>query len=156
MQEVDTYLEQDIPSDLRGDALAFRSSLHEDAGDWDAAVADLTAALPLADSAYQRYSIELTLGRLYEEAGETLEASKWYLTALETTNESGTTSAGTALLRLLNVKAEEALSTVERALATQGVTHSWELLQIEGDPELTDLKKAAELLVDAQSRPMPS
>lgn len=156
MQEVEAYLEQDIPSDLRGDALAFRASLHEDAGDSEAAVADLAAALPLADSAYQRYSIELTLGRLYEEAGDVPEASQWYLTALETAVESGTTSAGTALLRLLKVKAEDVLTDRERVLATQAVRHSWKLLQIKGDPESIDLKQAAELLVEAQSRPGPS
>jgi len=152
---VESYLERVEFDDLRSDALAFRASIHEQQGDSRKALEDLRAAHELARDSYQRYSLELSLGRLFEDLDRSQEALQWYFRALETATDHGSTAAGTALLRVLKIRGEKDLSPDERRLAEKSAKESWHLLRMKGEPDLQHLEKTALLLIEAQSRPLP-
>ncbi len=157
IDEVDEYLRREPEGDLRGEALGFRASLREDNGDLEEARQDLLAALSLRPPAsYQRYTLELALGNVAEKLGECEEAASCYSQALETVANDPTTSGGSALLRLLQLRGEHGLKPDERVLAGHVAQQSWQLLHLEGEVDLEDLTRTAELLVKAQGRSLPT
>ena len=150
---VDDYLSKATFADLRSDVLAFRASLYEQQGNPEKALEDFFAALELVDVGYQKYTLELCVGCLYEDFfGNLDEAIHWYLSALHTAIEDGSTAAGTVLLRFLKLRGEQDLSAAERRLAEENARHSWQLLKMEGEPDLQLLEQTALLLVEAQGR----
>jgi hypothetical protein len=152
---VNRFLGKTTFTDLRSDALAFRASLNEDRGALKAARQDLAEALELVDVGYQQYSLELSLGRLDEEHASDLKgARRWYLRAIETAIEDGKTSAGTALLRFLAARGEQNLLPEERQLVEESMRKSWHLLKLKGEPDLDRLERMAQLLVEAQGKPL--
>jgi len=155
--EVEEYLRREPGADLRGEALGFRASLREDNGEFAEARQDLLAALSLSQTgSYQRYTLELALGNIEEKLGEHGQAASWYLQALATVAEDPTTSGGSALLRLLQLQGTHGLRPHDRTLADRVAQKSWKLLLLEGEPDLEDLTRTAELLVEAQGQPLPA
>jgi len=150
------YLSQSRPLDLSRQAIAFRGDLHEESGNLEIARASYLAARELSEKPdYERYTLELSLGSVAEKLGDRRSAGAWYLRALETAFLDGTTSGGSALLRLLELRVEQGLSEEERQLAENVVRQSWRLLGVEGEPSLEDLRRAARKLIEAQGRPRP-
>lgn len=153
---VNRFLETTTFTDLRSDALAFRAALNEQRGELEKAREDLAAALELVEGGYQKYSLELSLGRLAEAHSSDLEgARRWYLRAIQTAAKDDTTSAGTALLRFLTARGEQNLLPEERKLVEESMRQSWHLLKLKGEPDLNRLRKMALRLVEAQGEPLP-
>lgn len=150
---VGRYLAGNPPFDLRRRAIAFRGDLHEDSGDLDAAKSDFNLALDLSkEPDYERYTLELALGAVAKKLGNLEEADSWYRSALETASLDPTTSGGTALRSLLELRGGNEFSEEERQLVAKVIQQSWHLLQMEGEPNLADLQGTAWKLTLAQGR----
>jgi tetratricopeptide (TPR) repeat protein len=147
------FISDHVDSPVINEALALRSLIYEDLGDLDRARDDLIRALALtAYPSYLRFTLQLSLAVLDEQAGSNMDAIAGYLRSLETALDEGKTSVGTALRRLLALRPVEHLAHAERDLIGRAVQQSWTILGLPGNPDLSDLKKAADVLVEAQSR----
>jgi len=154
--EVSSFLELHLADDTRADALAFRAVISTEQGEIELAKADLLKARSIVTAgSYKKYTIELALGGLSEEAGDSMEAASWYLEALNTVVKDPTTSGGSALVSLLTLKQHASLDPDQQEVCERVARQAWSLFQMPGEPDLTDLGKTARALVQASARPLP-
>lgn len=154
LELVSQYLAGVQPPDQRRQAIAFRGDLYEENGDLEAAKNDFGLAHDLSEAPdYERYTLEIALGSVAKKMGHLEAAESWYLKALETAAVDFTTSGGTALRCLLELRGGLSLSDDERRLVEKVVRQSWHLLRVEGEPNLEDLEGTARKLIAAQDRP---
>jgi tetratricopeptide (TPR) repeat protein len=150
---IDHYLASNPAPVIKSDALSFRAIALEDLGNLQAAKRDFLSAHALSQPAsYARYTIELSLADLCRRLQQAYEAQAWYFKALETVAEDSTTSGGSALWRFLDLVGERSLTDRETAICRRVVRQSWELQQLSGEPELEDLRLAADKIRHAESR----
>lgn len=157
VEELDSFLRTRPKFDLASDALALRSVLREKQGERALAKADLLSAHALLPEAnYQKYTIELSIGALCAKQNSTEEAVEWYFRALETASKDFGTSGGSALESLLELRSFASMDGDQQALCLQVVRQAWNLFGLAGEPDVTDLKRAARLLIEAATRPLKS
>jgi tetratricopeptide (TPR) repeat protein len=150
---MDGLLSQELDPELRSEVIGFRAVLREDLGDCQNAKEDFLLALSLSQmGSYPRYTLELTLGGLSERLGIPDEAVSWYIKALLTVAENEGISGGTALKSFLKIKGDSAITDQEQVLCNHVVEKSWKLLWLPGGPDLSNLKEAAETLLQAEGR----
>ena len=155
MTEVDEFLKSQPSPDLASEALAFRADIREQQGQVDQVLSDLLEARSLTPSAsYRRYTIELSLAATYEKAGRSEEAVGWYLAALDSSAQDPTTSGASALAALLTLRDFRDLDQPHRDVCRQVARQAWNLFRLPGEPDLEDLKKTAQVLSEASSRPL--
>jgi tetratricopeptide (TPR) repeat protein len=154
-QEIEVFLGTEPHKRFRSEALALRATIREDRDDLDGAESDLLNAADLTTKAdYHRYTLALSLGNLYERRKNPDQALLWYREAIEITIEDPSTSAGTAILGLLRIRGEQP-SSEDLDLCWRAAHQSWKLLRLPGDPYANNLARTAEMLVQAQGRPLP-
>lgn len=152
--ELDRFLASDPPHDLRREAISFRGRIHEDRKDLEAAKADFSSALAIAEEhALERYPIEISLAGVCRRSGNLDEAEEWYSTALRTAAADPKTSGAGTLLWLLRLRGERGLTDGERRLARKVVHQAWSLLRVDGEPDLGDLEATCKKLIEAQRGP---
>ncbi len=152
--ELDEYLAGEHPADLTREAVAFRATLHEEAGDLPAAKEDFLLALSFAtEPDHVRFELQDCLAATSTKLGEAAQADKWYSAALRTAASDPRVAGGGFLLRFLRLRGERGLSEEELLIAKQVLQQSWHLLGVEGEPDLTNLKASAKKLVEAQRGP---
>lgn len=155
--KIDAFLALGPSTDLRCDALVLRASVVESQGLMDIARSNLHEARGLAlPVSYRKYTIELALAGFHEKEGAHEAAISWYLAALETVVEDPTTSGGVAVANLLDLRDYSSLSSWQRDLCLRAVHQAWELFQLLGAPDVSDLRGAAQILIEASTRPLPS
>jgi len=153
IQRVEEYLRSEPPVDLRRQALGFRGSLRQEEGELEGAMADFLAARALTEKPdFERYTLEQSAATISQQLGQTEEAERWNVAALETAAADPTTSGAAALRALLTLRAQAGLEPDEEELARRVVRQAWHLLRVEGEPDLSDLHTASEKLLAAQSR----
>lgn len=156
IDEITIFLATEQPSDILCDALHFRAMFAEDQGFMELAKADRLKARALAPPAsYTKYTIELGLAGLHEKLGEFEEAISWYIEALKTVIRDPTTSGGSAVADLLALREFSALAPEHRELCLKAVRQAWDLFELPGEPDLTNLREAAQTLIEASTRPLP-
>lgn len=57
---------------------------------------------------------------------------------------------------LLALRDFSALTPEQRELCLKAVHQAWDLFELPGEPDLADLRKAAQTLIEASTRPLPS
>lgn len=153
-REVDIFLRAEPHKRFRSEALALRGTIREDREDLDGAEADLLNAVDLATKAdYHRYTLALSLGNLYERRKNPDQALLWYREAIGITIDDPSTSAGTAILGLLRIREQHSYEDLD--LCWRAAHQSWKLLRLPGEPYANDLARTAEMIVQAQGRPLP-
>lgn len=154
--ELTAFLATEQPTDIFCDALHFRAMLAEDEGLIEIAKADRLQARAIAPPAsYTKYTIELGLAGLHEKMGDFEEAISWYIEALKTVISDPTTSGGGAVAGLLDLREFSALAPEHRDLCIKVVHQAWDLFELPGEPDLTNLREAAQTLIEASTRPLP-
>ncbi|HEY2289926.1 MAG TPA: hypothetical protein VGM86_04410, partial [Thermoanaerobaculia bacterium] len=154
--EITAFLTPGQPPDIQCDALAFRAMIEEERGAIDLAREDRHQARALAPSgSYAKYTIELGMAGLYEKTGEVEEAISWYIEALKTVLDDPLTSGGSAVACLLDLRDLSALAPEHRELCLKAVHQAWALFELPGEPDLTNLREAAQTLIEASTRPLP-
>lgn len=151
---LDEFVASRPPSPIERQAVGFRGSLHEEAGDLQAAKEDFLTALELSeDRDFERYTLEESVAVISERLGDGVEAERWCMRALMTAAADPKTSGAGSLLRLLRLRGEQRLSSEEHQLAKKVVYQAWSLLRVEGEPDLSDLGATAKRLLKAQRGP---
>jgi hypothetical protein len=156
LNELETFLATSPPPASARAALSYRAMTKEDIGNLPGAVEDLLRAHALSEpGTYNRYTLESSLGSLSAVIDRPDEAVSWLRAALHTVLECRDVSGGSALRMFLGLRREDSLSPIERALCTEVAYQSWKVLRQPGEPDLTNLTDAADLLVELGSRPLP-
>lgn len=149
---MDNFLSIDIDPETRSEALSFRASLKEDIGDYTSAKEDLLQAIQLSpELSYSRYTIELGLGDVCERLGNYDEAIHWFKIALLTSINGEGISGGSALRSFVDKKGEGKLTEEDKTLCNRVAEKAWKLLEIQGEPDLSNLLKTAEILINVGS-----
>ena len=149
------YLARAENQRTRSEALAFLGSVLEEQGDLEGAIKAILEAHVIASNIdYHRYTLELTLGRLFRLNKEPTEALSWYWRALQTAAQDPITSGAAALKSYLQLKGETGLDSEEQLLARRIITQAWTLLGLSGQPDLANLTATADILLMAGSRPI--
>ena len=148
------FLDSEVSSPFRARALGNRAELLLGLGKTEEASQDLLQALKIADgSSYTRFTNEFALGALYEQLGHRELAIEYLLKAVGTALQEGKTSVGGVLVRLLRLVPMIDFSEEEDRLVVDAVRHSWRLLNLEGEPDISDIQGVAETLLRESSRP---
>lgn len=151
LSELNTFLASEPTKEVARRALAYRGETHARCGEIDAARTDLGRAKRHApNNSYERYALELRLGRICEDAGYLREARTHYLNAMRTVVRAVDLAGGTALACLLRVSRAPVLSKKEARLAESVIQRSWEVLGLPGKPEVRDLARAVTMLEEKQ------
>lgn len=151
---LDEFVGTHPPKPVERQAIGFRGSLYEEAGDLEAAKADFLTAVALSEEAdFERYTLEESLAAASERLGDDAEAERWCLSALRTAAEDPKTSGAGSLLRLVRLRDEQPLTSEERHMVKKVVYQGWSLLRVEGKPDLEDLTATAKKLLRAQRGP---
>jgi tetratricopeptide (TPR) repeat protein len=147
--------------DLKRGTYQLMATLKEDLGRLDEAIADLLSSYslippaPIGAATFAKSTIEVSIGKICEKQSKIYEAINWYKKALKTISDGEGTSGGLDLKCFITIVGEENLSDDERLLCSNVVSKSWKLLRIEEEPDLSNLLKAAEKLIQAQGKPRP-
>jgi hypothetical protein len=150
---LDDFLSLHPSEQLVQQALSYRAETEALQGDLVAAKVDFLKAVQLTPSgSYARYALHLRLGRLGEESGSLSDARTHYLKAMRTVLHGSDLSGGTALACLLRLSEDHPLTKKEVQLAEKVVRQSWKALGIHGAPKTKDLRGAAKILAERQSR----
>lgn len=148
------YLDQEPASPFSARALGNRAEFFLELGRVDEARRDLLRALEIEkEPTYVRFTLELALGALYEDANDPDGAAALFLQALATALNEGKTAAGGALSRLLRIVDVDRLTKDQRALVDHSIEASWKLLGMQNEPDLADPGRMAQLLLQESSRP---
>lgn len=154
--DIDQFLKSAYP-ELQSEALAFRGIIKEKMGESHSAKADLLAAHRLSSQAtYQRYTIELTLGRLSKLTEDLKDASSWFLRAVDTAIEDPSTSGATAVEGLLDIKEVSSWSSAEKSSCERAIRQAWALFSLPGVPDMDHPKETLQVLAEASTRPLSS
>lgn len=153
LSEVDAFLSRETRPELRSDALGFRADLREQLGQSEAAKDDLLLARSLIGPSYGRYVHELSLGSICEKQRRIDEAISWYRTALRTCIEGRGISAGTALKGLLALRDQRVLTPEDQAICAGAAQKSWDVLGLQGQPDLTDLTHVVSAIKSGEASP---
>lgn len=153
--DIDAFISVEVDPEERSSALGFRAHIEDLLGNAEAAESNLLTARSLTRLTYTKYVHEISLGSLFERQDLIEEACTWYRTALNTCLLDNTTSGGTVLHRLLQLRPAASLSDDDIALCRRVIEHSWQVLRLSGMPDLLDLELATSIIRDAQSRPLP-
>ena len=138
---------------LKSEAISFRSMIYEEIGDYESAKNDILNALSLIKKEnYPKYALEIGMGIIYEKENNKKEALKWYHKSL-TTGIKANISGSWGLNVFLKTRGEDNLSNEERSLCEDVIRKSWEILNLPGEPDLTDLAENAGILLKAESTP---
>lgn len=146
------FLESDPAEDIQREAIAFRGTFHLEQGDLTDAKADFLSALRLAKEGYVRFELQDTLAEVSKKLGDAAEADHWYTVALRTGAGDPRVPGGGFLIRFLEFRGQRGLGDEERQMAMKMVQHGWQLLRVEGEPDLDNLAGTARRLVEAQQR----
>jgi len=88
LQELDSFLGSGQPTELESEIFGFRGIVKEEQGEIEEAKQEYLRAHQLsAKATYNRYTLELTLGRLCKQVKNIEEATSWYLRAAQTASE---------------------------------------------------------------------
>jgi tetratricopeptide (TPR) repeat protein len=151
---INDFLSHTLDSEQRSEALSFRANLKEEIGQYEEASKDLLTALSLSkEGSYIQYTLELSLGGIFEKLGVRDEALSWYRKALLTCTKGTDIVGGAALKKFLELKGENNFTDQEKALCQQVVERSWTLLRIPGRPALSNLKEVSEILIHSAGKP---
>ncbi len=150
---INLYLDTKPPLDLQGEALGCRAMLYEDQGNLENSMRDLIGARSLSSpGGFSRYTLELSLGDLCERLRHTTEARNWYREALSTVADDPLTSGGAAIRRLVKLIGPDKLTLDERQICERVAKQSWQLLGLDGEPDLSHLSHSAQLLLEAEAK----
>lgn len=156
LREINLFLNNTHPSDLQSETLAFRGLIREKMGDILSAKEDLLSAHSHSPQAtYQRYTIELTIGRLSQSTYDLEDARSWYISAVETAIKDPSTSGASAVKSLLDIKEASSWSYAEKASCEKAIRQAWALFSLSGDPNMENLKETLQILAEASARPIP-
>lgn len=151
---LDEFVASEPPLAVKRQAIGFRGSLYDEAGDLHAAKSDFLGALELSqDRDFERYTLEESVAAICQRLRDDVEAERWSLRALKTAAADPKTSGAGALQRLLRIRGDRALIETEQRLAERVVHQAWHLLRVEGEPDLADLEAACKKLMEAQKGP---
>ena len=151
IQVLDRFLSARPAEDEISLALAYRGESHDRLGQLESARADLMRAKSLTSfGTYSSYALSLKLGGLCEAMEALADARQHYVEALQVILSALDLSGGTALACLLRLSGSRPLSDQETQLVEAVVRKSWAVLAIPGEPEVTDLVKAAAILQEHQ------
>ena len=150
---LDRFIDRpDVPAGLKSDALGLRGDLKRDAGDYQAARADLLLAHELAPMGYLRYVHELSLASVYSAERNPSEALKWYRSALQTCLDADGVSAGTALRKVVALLGDD-ISKGDMSLCRAAIARSWAVLGLPGEAATYDLATAITTIKEEETRP---
>jgi hypothetical protein len=138
-------------TETRSELLSFDADLSAEAGCTATAMSLYTQALTLTADTYRRYSIQLSLGALFEKVDERSTASEWYIVAIRTALSVDGISAGSALQRFLAIKRGN-LTQNELTLCEEAVRHSWSALHLAAQPDVSDLAGSIQTLIESAGR----
>jgi len=154
IEMLDEFVASEPPQAIKRQAIGYRGSLHNEAGDLHLAKADYLAAWELSEEQdFERYTLEESSAAISERLGRSAEAEWWCRKALQTAAADPKTSGSGCLLRLLKLRGRKGLSDEEHHLAKKVVYQAWHLLRVEGQPDLTDLEATCRKLIEAQRGP---
>ena len=94
-----------------------------------------------------------SLGCVSEKRESVNEAVSWYQTALRTCIEGEGISGGTALQKLLRLRAQEVLTAEDRTLCARAAQKSWQVLGLPGEPDLADISRAVSTIKEGEANP---
>ena len=153
--DLNQVLEDTKEDFIRLDALAFRSTLWEELGEYSKAKNDLLESLGLRQFADFGCLVgEESLGLICERLNEKEEAREWYRKAMTTCLQARQPlSCGFALRRFLKLTPEESLTVEDRTLCESAVERSREVLGITPN-SAESLTEAADRIIEAQGEPM--
>jgi len=156
LQELDSFLQRGQPAELESEIFGFRGIVLEDQGKIEEAKREYLNAHRLsAEATYNRYGIELTLGRLSEAMNDSREAATWYFRAAQTASEDRLTSGAAAVAGFLDVRDRATWEDHEIRLVERVVRQAWELFSLPGEPDLVNLRETLQILAEASTRPLP-
>ncbi|MEP7012084.1 MAG: hypothetical protein ABJC13_17300, partial [Acidobacteriota bacterium] len=149
-------LGQALPLDLERQAIGFRGDLRREQNELQGAREDFLLARSLSEEInFERFTLDLAIGVVSEQLGDTVEAERWFLSALKSAAEVPTTCGVSALEHLTLIRNSFDLRLEERTLAERVVAQGWQVLRLPGDPDLSDLWTAARQVLQAQGKPLP-
>lgn len=149
---VQAFLDKRTSSaDLEREALAFRAALFEDLGDTSKAEEDFLSAHQIAHlHGLEKYSIEISLAALFKRNGAAYKAEEWYLKALETASADRGVSGAGALYQLVKLRNNPSFEGREKLLAETVIKQAWNLLELQGEPDLNQLGTSILRLLEAE------
>ncbi len=154
--EVNAFLGQSPPLDLERQAIGFRGDLRSEQNDLQGAREDYLIARSLSEEVdFERFTLDLAIGVVSEQLGDTVDAERWFIAALESAAEDPTTCGISALKHLSRLRNSFELSPEERRLAERVVAQGWRVLRLPGSPDLSDLWASARRVSQAQGKPLP-
>jgi len=146
MTEIENALIQGT-GEIRGRALVYRGTIHEEGGNLDQAKADFIEAAGLfVSGSYAKYSAELSVAHVCEEREITDQAIRWYRRALQTCVDS-TEPFSAAVAARAFLRHSSPVSTPDLELLQSVTTKSWRALGLPNEPNLTDLAGTADLMI---------
>ncbi len=132
-----------------GEVLVLRGMIRESMSDLVGAREDWLKALDVSSGDYTRYVAQRHIAATCAAQGSPDEARMWYREALRTAVGGEGISAGIALEGFLDL-CETPLLADDLALAESAARKSWQARQLEGEPDLLDLKSVARRLKDSR------
>jgi hypothetical protein len=151
---VTSYVESGPPLDLKRQAVGFRGSLHQEAGNLEEAKSSFVVALELSDTFdFERATLEESIAAISMQLGDANQAGTWYLRAIETARRDPLALNAASLLRFLAIREPMGLSRVEQELIEEVILAAWTFYRLPGHPNLSDLRSCVDLLGEAQEKP---
>jgi tetratricopeptide (TPR) repeat protein len=144
LAEVEVVLREGT-TEMKGQCLFYRGMIREDENSLKVAMDDWVEALQYAqEGTFLRYELEHKMGEACERSGLAEEAAGWYRRALNSCLIGADFAGNRTLAAFLRV-AEQG-SQEDRALFSSVIQKSWAILELPGQPDLTDFTASISLL----------
>lgn len=127
---------------MRSQALLFSGMVKQDQGFLEDSRKSWLDAIPLTnDGTFTLYLLQHNLGDSYRREGLPEKAMSWYRSAIRTCVAGDEFACDQTLTSFLFLSGDQIPEDDEAAVAN-AVEKSWRVLELPGDPDLTDLRKA--------------
>jgi tetratricopeptide (TPR) repeat protein len=149
--EIDRMLEEGT-TEMKGTGLFYRAMIAESQGHWEQVKEDSLNALQYANpGTFLRYQLEHMSGAYYHRLAITEDAVRWYQEALETCDAGSDFSGHKTLAAFMRLRGEN-ISPSDEVLVAAVAKKSWRVLDLPGEPDLTDIRGTIQRLCEHFSR----
>jgi len=139
-------------AEMKAEALYLSGLIKQDTANLDEAQQDWTKALTYsASGTFLQQNLEYEIGHVLEQKGCPDQALDWYRLALHTCAVGDEFAADSVLAAFLRINGED-ISEPDRTVIEVAVRKSWRVLEVPGDPDLTDLPRTITRLSEHLSK----
>ena len=137
---------------VRAEALLFYGMVNQDQGlSEDARALWVDGLAQAGEGTFLKYLLQYNIGSSYQREGKFKNSLSWYRAAIQTCVSGDEFSCDQTLTSLLSLFEGE-IPAKEKPQVTKAVEKSWNVLELPGSPDLTDLSLSIRMLNEGFSK----